>query len=256
MKTLGIGSNIMSLGGIAIAIGAMIDGAIVMIENAHKHLERARPDKPRLEVLIEAASEVGPALFFSLLIITVSFLPIFTMESQEGRLFSPLAFTKTFSMAAAAILSITLVPALMVLFIRGKIIPEHKNPINRFLIWVYRPLIRGVLKAKTLTIFLAIVALAVSLWPARQLGTEFMPSLNEGTLMYMPTTLPGLSVTKAAEILQTQNKVIKTFPEVASVYGKAGRAETATDPAPTEMFEPSSISNPRRSGVRASPSMA
>ena len=237
MKTLGIGSNIMSLGGIAIAIGAMIDGAIVMIENAHKHLERAPPDKPRLEVLIGAASEVGPALFFSLLIITVSFLPIFTMESQEGRLFSPLAFTKTFSMAAAAILSITLVPALMVLFIRGKIIPEHKNPINRFLIWVYRPMIRGVLKAKTLTIFLALVALAVSLWPARQLGTEFMPSLNEGTLMYMPTTLPGLSVTKAAEILQTQNKVIKTFPEVESVYGKAGRAETATDPAPTEMFE-------------------
>ena len=237
MKALGIGSNIMSLGGIAIAIGAMIDGAIVMIENAHKHLERAPPDKPRLEVLIEAASEVGPALFFSLLIITVSFLPIFTMESQEGRLFSPLAFTKTFSMAAAAILSITLVPALMVLFVRGKIIPEHKNPINRFLIWIYRPLIRGVLKAKTLTIVLALVVLAVSLWPARQLGTEFMPSLNEGTLMYMPTTLPGISVTKAAEILQTQNKIIKTFPEVASVYGKAGRAETATDPAPTEMFE-------------------
>src|SRR5882757_4164025 len=237
MKALGIGSNIMSLGGIAIAIGAMIDGAIVMIENAHKHLERAPPDKPRLEVLIEAASEVGPALFFSLLIITVSFLPIFTMESQEGRLFSPVAYTKTFSMAAAAILSVTLVPVLMVLFIRGKIIPEHKNPINRFLIWVYRPLIQGVLKAKTLTIFLALVALAVSLWPARQLGTEFMPSLNEGTLMYMPTTLPGLSVTKAAEILQTQNKLIKTFPEVASVYGKAGRAETATDPAPSEMFE-------------------
>ena len=237
MKVLGIGSNIMSLGGIAIAIGAMIDGAIVMIENAHKHLERAPPDKPRLEVLIEAASEVGPALFFSLLIITVSFLPIFTMESQEGRLFSPLAFTKTFSMAAAAILSITLVPALMVLFVRGKIVPEHKNPINRFLIWVYRPLIRGVLKAKTLTILLALVALVVSLWPAQQLGTEFMPSLNEGTLMYMPTTLPGVSVTKAAEILQTQNKIIKTFPEVASVYGKAGRAETATDPAPTEMFE-------------------
>jgi Cu(I)/Ag(I) efflux system membrane protein CusA/SilA len=235
MKALGIGSNIMSLGGIAIAIGAMIDGAIVMIENAHKHLERA--DKPRLEVLIEAAKEVGPALFFSLLIITVSFLPIFTMESQEGRLFSPLAFTKTFSMAAAAILSVTLVPALMVLFVRGKIIPEHKNPINRFLIWIYRPLIRGVLKAKTLTIFLAIAALAVSLWPARQLGTEFMPSLNEGTLMYMPTTLPGISVTKAAELLQTQNKIIKTFPEVESVYGKSGRAETATDPAPTEMFE-------------------
>jgi Cu(I)/Ag(I) efflux system membrane protein CusA/SilA len=237
MKVLGIGSNIMSLGGIAIAIGAMIDAAIVMIENAHKHLERAPPDKPRLEILIEAASEVGPALFFSLLIITVSFLPIFTMESQEGRLFSPLAFTKTFAMAAAAILSITLVPALMVLFVRGRIVPENRNPINRFLIWVYRPLIQWVLKAKTLTIVLALIVLAASVWPARQLGTEFMPSLDEGTLMYMPTTLPGLSVTKAAEILQTQNKLIKTFPEVASVYGKAGRAETATDPAPTEMIE-------------------
>jgi Cu(I)/Ag(I) efflux system membrane protein CusA/SilA len=237
MKALGIGSNIMSLGGIAIAIGAMIDAAIVMIENAHKHLERAPPGKPRIEVLIEAASEVGPALFFSLLIITVSFLPIFTMEAQEGRLFSPLAFTKTFAMAAAAILSVTLVPALMVLFVRGRIIPEHKNPINRFLIWIYRPLIRMVLKAKTLTIVLALAMLAVSVWPARQLGIEFMPSLNEGTLMYMPTTLPGISVTKMAELLQTQNKIIKTFPEVASVYGKAGRAETATDPAPTEMVE-------------------
>jgi copper/silver efflux system protein len=237
MKYLNIGSNIMSLGGIAIAIGAMIDGGIVMIENAHKHLERAPKDKPRLEVLIDAASEVGPALFFSLLIITVSFLPIFTMEAQEGRLFSPLAFTKTFSMASAAILSITLVPALMVIFVRGHIVPEHKNPINRFLIWIYKPLIEKVLKAKVLTILIALVALGVSIWPARQLGSEFMPSLNEGTLMYMPTTLPGISVTKAAELLQTQNKIIKTFPEVASVYGKAGRAETATDPAPTEMFE-------------------
>ncbi len=237
MKALGIGSNIMSLGGIAIAIGAMIDAAIVMIENAHKHLERAPPDKPRIDVLIEAASEVGPALFFSLLIITVSFLPIFTMEAQEGRLFSPLAFTKTFAMAAAAILSVTLVPALMVLFVRGRIVPEHNNPINRLLIWSYRPLIRIVLRAKTLTILLALGVLAVSIWPARQLGTEFMPSLNEGTLMYMPTTLPGISVTKTAELLQTQNKIIKTFPEVASVYGKAGRAETATDPAPTEMVE-------------------
>ena len=237
MKALGLGSNIMSLGGIAIAIGAMIDAAIVMIENAHKHLERAPPDKPRIDVLIEAASEVGPALFFSLLIITVSFLPIFTMEAQEGRLFSPLAFTKTFAMAAAALLSVTLVPALMVLFVRGRIVPEHRNPINRFLIWAYRPLIRTVLKAKTLTILLALAVLAASIWPARQLGTEFMPSLNEGTLMYMPTTLPGISVTKTAELLQTQNRIIKTFPEVASVYGKAGRAETATDPAPTEMVE-------------------
>ena len=237
MKVLGLGSNIMSLGGIAIAIGVMIDAAIVMIENAHKHLERAPPDKPRIDVLIEAASEVGPALFFSLLIITVSFLPIFTMEAQEGRLFSPLAFTKTFAMAAAAILSVTLVPALMVIFVRGKIIPEHSNPVNRLLIWIYRPIIQGVLKAKTLTIGLAVAVLLVSIWPASRLGTEFMPSLNEGTLMYMPTTLPGLSVTKAAEILQTQNQIIKSFPEVESVYGKAGRAETATDPAPTEMIE-------------------
>jgi Cu(I)/Ag(I) efflux system membrane protein CusA/SilA len=237
MKLLGLGSNIMSLGGIAIAVGAMIDAAIVMIENAHKHLERAPPGKPRIESLIEAASEVGPALFFSLLIITVSFLPIFTMESQEGRLFSPLAFTKTFAMAAAAILSVTLVPALMVIFVRGKIVPENKNPVNRLLIWLYRPVIGLVLRAKTMTILLALAALAASVWPARQLGSEFMPSLNEGTLMYMPTTLPGLSVTKAAELLQVQNRIIKTFPEVTSVYGKAGRAETATDPAPTEMFE-------------------
>jgi len=237
MKLLGLGSNIMSLGGIAIAVGAMIDAAIVMIENAHKHLERAPPDKPRVEVLIEAAREVGPALFFSLLIITVSFLPIFTLESQEGRLFGPLAFTKTFSMAAAALLSLTLVPALMVIFVRGRIVPEHKNPINRFLIFVYRPVIRGVLKAKTLTILVALAALGASWWPATQLGSEFMPNLNEGTLMYMPTTLPGISVTKAADLLRTQDRIIKSFPEVETVYGKAGRALTATDPAPTEMFE-------------------
>jgi len=237
MYALGISSNIMSLGGIAIAIGAMVDAAIVMIENAHKHLERAPPDKPRTEILIAAASEVGPALFFSLLIITVSFLPIFTLEAQEGRLFKPLAFTKTFAMAASAFLSVTLVPALMVIFVRGRIIPERNNPLNRFLIWIYRPLIKGVLKAKTLTIALAIVALAVTIYPARRLGSEFMPTLNEGTLFYMPTTLPGLSITKAAELLQTQNKIIKSFPEVASVWGKAGRAATATDPAPTEMFE-------------------
>jgi Cu(I)/Ag(I) efflux system membrane protein CusA/SilA len=237
MKAIGLGSNIMSLGGIAIAVGAMIDAAIVMIENAHKHLERAPPDKPRVEILVDAASEVGPALFFSLLIITVSFLPIFTLESQEGRLFGPLAFTKTFAMGAAALLSVTLVPALMVIFVRGRIIAEHRNPINRFLIWVYRPIIRGVLKAKTPTIMLALAALAVTVWPARQLGSEFMPNLNEGTLLYMPTTLPGISVTKAAEMLQMQDRIIKSFPEVQSVYGKAGRAATATDPAPTEMFE-------------------
>jgi Cu(I)/Ag(I) efflux system membrane protein CusA/SilA len=237
MKLLGIGSNIMSLGGIAIAIGAMIDAAIVMIENAHKHLERAPPGKPRIEILIEAAAEVGPALFFSLLVITVSFLPIFTLESQEGRLFGPLAFTKTFAMAAAAVLSVSLVPALMIIFVRGRIIPEAKNPLNRALIAIYRPVIRAVLKAKTLTIALAVLILAVSVWPVTQVGSEFMPHLNEGTLLYMPTTLPGLSVTKSAELLQTQDRIIKSFPEVASVYGKAGRAETATDPAPLEMFE-------------------
>jgi Cu(I)/Ag(I) efflux system membrane protein CusA/SilA len=234
---LGLSSNIMSLGGIAIAIGAMVDAAIVMIENAHKHLERAPPEKPRSEVLIDAAIEVGPALFFSLLIITVSFLPIFALEAQEGRLFKPLAYTKTFAMAAAALLSVTLVPALMVLFVRGRIVPEHRNPLNRFLIWLYRPVIRFALRFKFATILAALVVLGASLWPAMQLGTEFMPNLNEGTLFYMPTTLPGLSVTKAAELVQTQDKIIKSFPEVASVWGKAGRASTATDPAPTEMFE-------------------
>ncbi len=237
MKALGLGANIMSLGGIAIAIGAMVDAAIVMIENAHKHLERAPPDKPRLDVMIEAATEVGPALFFSLLVITVSFLPIFTLEAQEGRLFGPLAYTKTFSMAAAAILSVTLVPALMVIFVRGKIIPEHRNPINKFLIWLYRPVIKAVLRARVFTILLALGVLAATVWPARQIGSEFMPTLNEGTLLYMPTTLPGLSVTKAAELLQKQDQIIKSFPEVLSVFGKAGRASTATDPAPTEMFE-------------------
>jgi Cu(I)/Ag(I) efflux system membrane protein CusA/SilA len=237
MHLLGLSSNIMSLGGIAIAIGAMVDAAIVMIENAHKHLERAPKDKPRSEALIEAAIEVGPALFFSLLIITVSFLPIFALEAQEGRMFKPLAYTKTFAMAAAALLSVTLVPALMLLFVRGKIIPEHRNPVNRLLIRLYRPVIRTALRFKAVTILIALATLVGSIWPAMRLGTEFMPTLNEGTLLYMPTTLPGLSVTKAAELLQTQDKIIRTFPEVASVWGKAGRASTATDPAPTEMFE-------------------
>ena len=237
MWALGLSSNIMSLGGIAIAIGAMVDAAIVMIENAHKRLERAPPGKPRREILVEAAVEVGPALFFSLLIITVSFLPIFALEAQEGRLFKPLAYTKTFAMAAAALLSILLVPALMTLFVRGRIMPEHKNPVNRFLIWVYRPVIRLALKFKTATILIALAVLGVSLWPASKLGSEFMPNLNEGTLFYMPVTLPGISVTKAAELLQTQDKIIKSFPEVESVWGKAGRASTATDPAPTEMIE-------------------
>ncbi len=237
MWALGISSNIMSLGGIAIAIGAMIDAAIVMIENAHKHLERAPEGKPRTEVLMEAAAEVGPSLFFSLLIITVSFLPIFALEAQEGLMFKPLAWTKTFAMAAAALLSVLVVPALMVLFVRGRIVPEHKNPVNRLLIWLYRPIIATVLKAKTFTIIVAMAVLAVSVWPATKIGSEFMPSLNEGTIMYMPTTLPGLSITKSAELLQIQNRIIKTFPEVESVFGKAGRAGTATDPAPTEMFE-------------------
>ena len=237
MHLLGLSSNIMSLGGIAIAIGAMVDAAIVMIENAHKHLERSASGKPRIEVIIDAASQVGPALFFSLLIITVSFLPIFALEAQEGRLFKPLAYTKTFAMAAAALLSVTLVPALMVLFVRGRIVPEHRNPLNRALIWLYRPVIRLVLRFRVATILIALAILAGSLWPASRLGTEFMPNLNEGTLFYMPTTPPGLSVTKAAELVQTQNKIIKSFPEVVSVWGKAGRASTATDPAPTEMLE-------------------
>ncbi|EJW10801.1 Cobalt-zinc-cadmium resistance protein CzcA [Rhodovulum sp. PH10] len=237
MYLLGLSSNIMSLGGIAIAVGAMVDASIVMIENAHKHLERAPPGKPRAESLTEAAIEVGPALFFSLLIITVSFLPIFALESQEGRMFKPLAFTKTFAMGAAAFLSVTLVPALMLLFVRGRIMPEHKNPVNRFLIWAYRPFIVAALRFKGTTIVAALLILAASAWPAMKLGSEFMPTLNEGTLFYMPTTFPGLSVTKAAELLQTQNKIIKSFPEVASVWGKAGRASSATDPAPTEMFE-------------------
>ena len=237
MHLLGLSSNIMSLGGIAIAIGAMVDAAIVMIENAHKRLERAAAGESRSRVLIEAASEVGPALFFSLLVITVSFLPIFALEAQEGRLFKPLAYTKSFAMAAAALLSVTLVPALMILFVRGRIMPEHRNPVNRALIWIYRPAIRLALRFKAATILIALAVLAASLWPAMRLGTEFMPMLNEGTLFYMPTTLPGLSVTKAAELVQTQDKIIKSFPEVASVWGKAGRASTATDPAPTEMFE-------------------
>jgi Cu(I)/Ag(I) efflux system membrane protein CusA/SilA len=240
MRSLGLNSNLMSLGGIAIAIGAMIDAAIVMIENAHKHLERLPEEHTtaeRADAMLAACKEVGPALFFSLLIITVSFLPVFALEGQEGRLFSPLAYTKTFSMAGAALLSITLVPVLMLLFIRGKVMPEAKNPVNRFLIWVYRPIIAGVMRWKKLTIVAAVVALGASVYPASQLGSEFMPTLNEGTLLYMPASLPGMSITKAAELMQTQNKIIKSFPEVASVYGKAGRANTATDPAPTEMFE-------------------
>ena len=237
MRLLGMNSNLMSLGGIAIAIGAMVDAAIVMIENAHKHLERLKEGESRVEAMITACKEVGPALFFSLLIITVSFLPVFTLEAQEGRLFSPLAYTKTFAMAGAALLSVTLVPVLMLLFIRGRILPEARNPVNRFLIWGYRPIIAWVMRWKKTTVLAALLALAVSIYPASRLGSEFMPTLNEGTLLYMPSSLPGMSITKAAELLQTQDKIIKSFPEVASVYGKAGRANTATDPAPVEMFE-------------------
>ncbi|MBL8702599.1 MAG: efflux RND transporter permease subunit [Alphaproteobacteria bacterium] len=237
MHLLGVSSNIMSLGGIAIAVGAMIDASIVMIENAHKHLERAGPGASRVDILVAAASEVGPALFFGLLVITVSFLPIFALESQEGRLFGPLAFTKTAAMAAAAMLSITLVPALMTVFVRGRIVAERRNPLNRLLIAIYRPIIRLVLRFKLATVVLALAAVAASWWPASRLGSEFMPTLNEGTLFYMPTTLPGVSITKAAELVQTQNRIIKSFPEVGSVWGKVGRAATATDPAPTEMFE-------------------
>ena len=240
MRLSTMSSNLMSLGGIAIAIGAMIDAAIVMIENAHKHLERlpaSHSPRDRARAMLDACREVGPALFFSLLIITVSFLPVFSLEGQEGRLFSPLAYTKTFAMASAAVLSVTLVPVLMLLIIRGKVIAEAQNPVNRLLIWIYRPIIAAVMRWKKTTLALALLALLASLYPASRLGSEFMPTLNEGTLLYMPSSLPGMSITKAAELLQTQNKIIKSFPEVASVYGKAGRANSATDPAPTEMFE-------------------
>ena len=237
MRALGLNSNIMSLGGIAIAIGAMVDAAIVMIENAHKHLEHLKPGESRLEAIIAACREVGPALFFSLLIITVSFLPVFTLEAQEGRLFRPLAFTKTFSMAGAALLSITLVPVLMYLLIRGRIPSEQRNPVVRALIWVYRPAITWVLRHKAITIAAAVASMVVTALPALRLGTEFMPVLNEGTLLFMPSTLPSISVTEAARVLQTQDKILRGFPEVESVFGKAGRALTATDPAPLEMAE-------------------
>jgi len=237
MRWLGLNSNIMSLGGIAIAIGTMVDGAIVMIENTHKHIERAPPDAPRLPLIINACREVGPALFFSLLIITVSFLPVFALEAQEGRMFQPLAYTKTFAMAGAALLSVTLVPVLMLLFVRGRILPEHRNPVNRLLIWIYRPIIAGVMRWKKVTLFVALLALGITVYPWSKLGSEFMPTLNEGSLLYMPTSLPGMSVTKAAETMQTQDKIIRTFPEVDSVFGKAGRANSATGPAPLEMFE-------------------
>ncbi|MBS3962901.1 MAG: efflux RND transporter permease subunit [Methylomonas sp.] len=237
MQALGMNSNIMSLGGIAIAIGAMVDAAIVMIENLHKHLERDSGRLPRFDILLNACRDVGPPLFFSLAVITVSFLPVFALEAQEGRLFHPLAYTKTFSMAGAALLSVTLVPVLMSLFVRGKILPESRNPLNRALIGLYRPVIQWVMRRKKLTLAFALLMLAASWYPVSRLGGEFMPTLNEGTLLFMPLTLPGLPPTKAAELLQTQDRIIKTFPEVESVFGKAGRALTATDPAPLEMSE-------------------
>ena len=237
MRYIGLGSNIMSLGGIAIAIGAMIDAAIIMIENAHKHLEHDAGAKPRREILIEAAQEVGRPLFFSLLIITVSFLPIFTLEAQEGRLFRPLAFTKTFAMGFAALTSVLVVPFLMVLFIRGKIAKEEKNPINRFLIWSYHPFVKFVLRHRALTLLVALALLGSTVPVFMRLGSEFMPPLYEGTLLYMPITLPGASIPTAQQVLQLQDKLIRSVPEVESVFGKAGRALTATDPAPPEMIE-------------------
>ncbi|MDP1550925.1 MAG: CusA/CzcA family heavy metal efflux RND transporter [Nitrosomonas sp.] len=237
MFHLGINSNIMSLAGIALAIAEMTDAAIVMVENAHKHLARLAPDESRTEAVIAACKEVGPPLFFSLLIITVSFIPVFVLEAQEGRMFHPLAYTKTFAMAGAALLSITLVPALILLLLRGRIPREQDNPLGRIMIQLYRPVMAQVLQWKKVIILAAVVVVGVTVYPTLRLGTEFMPTLNEGTLLYMPVTLPGISVTKAAEILQTQNKIIKSFPEVASVLGKAGRANTATDPAPLEMTE-------------------
>jgi len=237
MERQGINANIMSLGGIAIAVGAMVDAAIVMIENAHKHIEHDGGKKPHWELIAEASKEVGPALFFSLLIIAISFLPVFSLQAQEGRLFRPLAFTKTYAMMGSSLLAITIVPVLMGYMIRGKIRPEEKNPVNRFLIWIYHPILKLVLKAKVLFILLAIVVLGVTYIPWKKIGSEFMPPLNEGDILYMPTTLPGISITKAKELLQQTDRIIASFPEVANVFGKIGRAETATDPAPLSMIE-------------------
>ncbi len=253
MSYQGVNANIMSLGGIAIAIGAMVDAAVVMIENAHKHLEHWTHDHPgerlqgeaRWRVIGDSAAEVGPALFFSLLIITLSFIPVFTLEAQEGRLFAPLAFTKTYAMAASAGLAVTLIPVLMGYLIRGRIPDEKANPLNRFLIAAYQPLLNAVLRAPKVTLAVAGAILVLSLWPLQHIGGEFMPRLDEGDLLYMPSALPGLSAGKAAELLQQTDRLIKTLPEVATVYGKAGRAETATDPAPLEMFETTIQFKPR-----------
>ncbi len=237
MHFMGLSSNIMSLGGIAIAIGAMVDSAIVMVENAHKHLEHAPPGYNRKEVIIEAAKEVGRPLFFALLIITVSFTPIFTLEGMEGKLFKPLAFTKTFAMFFASLISLTLVPILMVWLIKGKIMPEHKNPVNRFLIWAYQPIAHLTVHYRKISMLIGLVIVIVSIYPFLQLETEFMPPLDEGTLMYMPVTIPGMSIEQARQIVQKQDKIIKDFPEVKWAFGKVGRADTATDPAPITMIE-------------------
>ncbi|MDH3934079.1 MAG: CusA/CzcA family heavy metal efflux RND transporter, partial [Gammaproteobacteria bacterium] len=253
MQRLGINANIMSLGGIAIAIGAMVDAAIVMIENVHKHMEKTCvTNDNRWSVIRDAAVEVGPPLFFSLLIITLSFLPVFTLQAQEGKLFAPLAYTKTFAMAAAAGLSITLVPVLMGYFIRGNIIPEARNPVDRLLTASYRPLVNIVLKAPGSVLLVAALLVAIGLWPASRLGTEFMPDLDEGDLLYMPSTFPAVSIGKAQEILQQTDRLIMTVPEVSRVFGKMGRAETATDPAPLTMVETTIQLKPRdqwRSGM-------
>jgi Cu(I)/Ag(I) efflux system membrane protein CusA/SilA len=244
MYWLGLTSNIMSLGGIAIAIGAMVDAAIIMVENAHKFLEHFREEKgreptnaERIEVIIAAAQSVGRPLFFSLLVITVSFVPVFSLGAQEGRLFKPLAFTKTFAMFFASLLGITLVPVLMVLLIRGRIVPEIRNPVNRLLIWLYRPFAHFVLRFRWLTIFAAVVILAATYFPYRKLGKEFMPPLNEGTILFMPTAVPGMAIGEATRILQLQDRLLREIPEVDHVFGKAGQSETPTDPAPLSMFE-------------------
>jgi Cu(I)/Ag(I) efflux system membrane protein CusA/SilA len=237
MRAIGVGANIMSLGGIAIAIGAMVDASIIMIENAHKHIEHDTTGRPRSEILIEAAQQVGRPLFYSLLIITVSFLAIFSLEGQEGRLFHPLAFTKTFAMGFAAITSVVIVPFLMIAFIRGKIPKEEHNPVNRFLMWAYHPFVRFVLRHRIATLVAAGAVMAATVPIYLRLGSEFMPPLNEGTILYMPISLPGASIESARQMLQAQDKLIMQVPEVASVSGKAGRALTATDPAPPEMFE-------------------
>ena len=236
MRLLGLNANIMSLGGIAIAIGVMVDASIVLVENLHKHKER-HPDRPHLEVVLGAAREVGPALFYSLLVVTVSFLPVFSLEAQEGRLFRPLAFTKTFAMAASSLLAVTVIPVLLFYFVRGRVRPEAKNPLTRLLRWTYAPLIRGVLRAPKTVVALAVVGGALALWPLSQVGSEFMPPLNEGDLLYMPTTPPGISITKARELLQQTDRIIASHPQVRHVLGKAGRAMTATDPAPLSMLE-------------------